>query len=104
MTSIEKAEQLLSKFKQDKYLHGVDILDKIGTFTAGSGKQAVMVATAFPGSDHFIQKIHHALNVVGISVEVCLEGPAPNAPRPTSGRYDETEVCGPPHLCVKAMF
>jgi alcohol dehydrogenase len=82
MTGFQTAHALLRQFKGDAYLHGIDVLSKVGPVTTSLGKKAVFVRDAFPGSQHFLDTIRASLAQSGVQILAEIDGAAPNAPRP----------------------
>ncbi len=81
MDKFEKAETLLVEFKGGNYLHGMDVLRKVGPVATVLGKRAVLVADRFPGSEGFIDEICTSLRESGVELAAIIPGAAPNAPR-----------------------
>jgi alcohol dehydrogenase len=89
MNNFKRADDLLKQFKADAYLHGVDVLPKVGSGTASLGKKAALVRDAFPGSEPFLKVIRDSLAQAGIQVLAEVDGAAPNAPRQDVFRITE---------------
>jgi alcohol dehydrogenase len=81
MTDFKLADDLLRQFKGDAYLHGIDVLPKVGSVTASQGKKAALVRDAFPGSEPFLKVVRASLAQAGVQILGEVEGAAPNAPR-----------------------
>ena len=81
MKNFKPAYDLLQQFKGEAYLHGIDVLPKIGPVTASQGQKAALVRDAFPGSKPFLEVIRGSLARAGVQILAEVDGAAPNAPR-----------------------
>jgi len=81
MSELEKARELLKKFKGEKYIFGPGILDKIGNIAFKLGKTTVIFRGTFPGSDNYVLKIIDSLKRSGTIILATDTGARPNAPR-----------------------
>lgn len=89
MTNFKSAYALLTQFKGEAYLHGIDVLPKIGPLTSSLGQKAVLVRDAFPGSQPFLKVIRDSLAQADVQVLAEVDGAAPNAPRQDVYRITE---------------
>jgi len=85
----EQARNLLNSFKGDKYVFGLDCLERIGALTAGLGKKCLLVTNLGNWSPAELQKITGSLNKAGVDVTGPISGVAPNAPREDVERLKE---------------
>ncbi len=76
-----KAQQFLTAFKGDRYIYGIDVLDRVGEKAVVPGKSAVFVADSFPGADQYIETIWASLKDAGVDTITGIPGAGPNAPR-----------------------
>jgi alcohol dehydrogenase len=79
---LEKAKDLITRFKGSRYAFGIGILDKIGPMTAQLGKRVLLVSRARsewlkPSLDRVISSLRNS----GVEVLGPVQGAAPNAPR-----------------------
>lgn len=81
MTDFDQARKLLQEFKQNRYVLGLGVLPKVGSVTAPLGRQAVLVADRFPGSDAMLETIKRSLVKAGVEILEEIDGSPPNAPR-----------------------
>ncbi len=81
MSEFSTAATLLHEFKGDRYVHGIGVLETVGSNVARLGKRAVLVRDCFPGSEPFIGTIRDSLRKAGVEIVAELDGAAPNAPR-----------------------
>ena len=100
MTDFTTARNLLSTFKGDQYLHGVNILEQVGSRAAKLGQRAVLISTTFPGSDAFLKKINYALSAEGVISVANIPGPAPNAPLADLARIAKAVSVANPDLII----
>jgi len=104
MDQFKAAEQLIFGFKGDCYLHGLDILDQVGSLTAGllpeGRSKALLVRDGFPGSENFVAIICASLSKAGVEVTGVIDGAAPNAPREDLARIKDAIVSAAPDLLV----
>ena len=80
-----KANDLLERFKGDRYLHGSGCLDKAGQLASGLGSTTVIVAN-HPDKkwkENMLNTVRSALqgSGVGLASEKIIRGARPNAPR-----------------------
>ena len=80
MTSLEKAGEILRRFKGDRYANGFGVLAQAGPMAAQLGKRAVLVCDRFPGSESHVRTIADSLAAAGVEMAGVVEGAAPNAP------------------------
>ena len=80
MPGFEKARELLSGFKGERYLYGLKILSKTGGIVGNVGRRAALVATSFPGIESFLRAIRRSFEESGVRLAAEIEGAAPNAP------------------------
>ncbi|OIO97878.1 MAG: 3-dehydroquinate synthase [Anaerolineae bacterium CG2_30_64_16] len=100
MSGFNKARELLDGFKGDRYLHGVDILARVGPVAAKLGARAALVADQFPGSAPFVQEVQDSLHAAGITTVGMVSGAAPNAPREDLARIRAEITALDPDLIV----
>lgn len=81
METFPVAERLLLEFKGDTYLHGMQVLSKVGPVASGCGHRAALIADRFPGSEIFIKEIGESLAKAGVELAGETRGAAPNCPR-----------------------
>lgn len=81
MTSFSYAETLLHEFKGGQYLHGMNVLPRVGQVLSKLGNRAVLITDRFPGSKAFVEQIRDSLSDAGVDVLGEVEGARPNAPR-----------------------
>lgn len=77
----DRAENLLREFKNDSYLHGMDVLGRLGEAAARLGGRAVWVRDRFPGAESAIDQIRGSLEQARIHIVAETGGAAANAPR-----------------------
>jgi alcohol dehydrogenase len=92
MQDFVNAQSLLTEFKGNDYLHGLNILAKIGEKARRLGQKAVLVVNEFPGSTEYLSLIRRSLKSSDIEVLSTIHGAAPNAPREDLYRITE-EFC-----------
>jgi alcohol dehydrogenase len=80
MGNFDEAEILLREFKGDIYLHGMGVLQQIGSATAKMGNFAALICDTFPGADTFLEIIKEKLEIAGIELLGEIKGARPNAP------------------------
>jgi len=82
MDQINKAYTLLKDWKGDSYIHGIGVLDQVGTIVRGYGKNALMVCNTTymkPVADQVKKKLEEAgVKLVGGTIAPDAK---PNAPR-----------------------
>ncbi len=100
MPDFDKAESLLKEFKGDNYLHGMDVLDKIGPAVSGAGKRALLAADRFPGSDNFIDQVCGSLQDAGVELVALIPGAKPNAPREDVARIARALAEAAPEVII----
>jgi len=81
VTHVEKAEDLLRRFKGDSYLFGAEVLARVGSVVSGLGGRAALVRGTFPGSDDYVRGIRESLARAGIEICAEIRGARPNAPK-----------------------
>lgn len=77
----EHARNLLHLFKGDKYVFGLDRLDKIGELASTLGKRCLFITNLGNWSPDELQKISDSIIGAGIHMTGPVPGVAPNAPR-----------------------
>jgi alcohol dehydrogenase len=96
MTNFTKAQTLLHEFKGSDYLHGLDVLRKIGPITTNLGQQVAFVQDRFEGSETFIQEIKGSVAATNSTIVGEIDGARPNAPREDLFRIvDELHMLNP---------
>ncbi|MDI6447818.1 iron-containing alcohol dehydrogenase [Anaerobaca lacustris] len=80
MDPLDKARDLLRRFKGDAYLFGVGALYEIGPWVRRAGNRATLVRGTFPGSDEYVRQIRSALVEAGVELAAEVRGARPNAP------------------------
>jgi alcohol dehydrogenase len=83
------AESFLKEFKGDNYTHGLQVLSQVGNQAAKCGKQAVLIADKFPGSQSFLEQIINSLVQAKLTLLTVEQGAAPNCPREDLYRITE---------------
>jgi alcohol dehydrogenase len=81
MQTFEQASELIRQFKGESYLYGLNVLTEVGTKTAELGKNVLLIADKFPGSEGFVDTIKDCLASAGVRLLGEVNGAAPNAPR-----------------------
>ncbi len=81
MGDFERAEQLLTEFKGEQYLHGLKVLSQVGAVASDQGQHTVLIADIFPGSDVFTLQIKDSLAAAGVELLGEIRGAGPNCPR-----------------------
>jgi len=81
MSHFDEAQILLNDFKGDKYLHGMGVLQDIGSAVARLGKNAALVSDVFPGADPYLDIIRKNLKNANVELSGEVKGARPNAPR-----------------------
>jgi alcohol dehydrogenase class IV len=81
MQHFEEAANLITLFKGDAYLGGMDILGQSGSMVARGGKKAAFVIRAYRGSESHLQTIRDEMTDAGVEIVAELAGAGPNAPR-----------------------
>jgi len=76
-----KANELLKEFKGGKYLNGLGILDQVGTHVAELGKNVVIIADTFPGSQEFLDTIVTSILNENVEILKIIKGANPNVPK-----------------------
>jgi alcohol dehydrogenase class IV len=89
MQTFEKANDLIRRFKGERYTRGFGVLPQAGGAAAALGKRAVLVRDAFPGSETHVETIAGSLAAAGVELAGILAGAAPNAPREDLARITE---------------
>lgn len=78
---LEKARNLLRRFKGDAYLFGPGMIEKIGPWIRRAGDRAALVRGTFPGSDTYVWRIGLAMEEAAVEPVAEMRGGRPNAPR-----------------------
>jgi alcohol dehydrogenase class IV len=81
MSNFTTAQQLISKFKGERYLHGMGVLSAVGPTAAELGKRAVLVRDSFPGFEKSLNAVRESMIAAGLELAGEIPGAAPNAPR-----------------------
>ncbi len=82
MNDLKKtARSMLREFKGDRYLFGLDCLDKVGEMAVPLGKRTLVVSNLGTWDAASLQRIVSSLSARGIEVIGPVPGAAPNAPR-----------------------
>lgn len=100
MNSFTQAEELLTEFKGDAYLHGLDILNEVGGAARQLGRSAVLVADVFPGSTLYVDQIRHSLQQAGVTLLGEIKGARPNAPQEDLYRIAQEIAALQPDLLI----
>jgi alcohol dehydrogenase len=91
----DTARGLLRGFKGDAYVHGLDVLPRVGPAARRLGSRGLLVADRFPGSEAYLGQIRDSLARAGVQVAAELDGARANAPREDVDRIrrglDETD-------------
>ncbi|MBI9100971.1 MAG: iron-containing alcohol dehydrogenase [Spirochaetales bacterium] len=80
MTNIINAQNLLKKFKGEKYLYGNGVLEQVGELAKKLGKKAIIIRDRFPGSDEFIAIVRNSLKEASVEIVNEVTGARPNCP------------------------
>jgi len=88
MAEFEKANQLLSQFKGDRYIHGLGVLHRIGRRAATHGRRVALVRDSFPGAEDWLQIIRNSLAAADVEIVGEVAGAHPNAPREDLARIN----------------
>src|SRR5690554_6610555 len=78
----QKAIKLLKEFKGENYTFGLNVLDKVGDYAAGSGKTALLI-----GNDTYlkpvVEEVKKSLSARGVKIagDRVIPEAGPNAPR-----------------------
>ena len=59
--AFDKARLLLEEFKENRYLHGMGVLPRVGQVTAPLGRRTILVRDQFPGSGALVETIKKSL-------------------------------------------
>lgn len=81
MNDIDKAKDLLRRFKGDAYLYGAGVLSQIGPWARRAGDRAALVRGTFPESDRHVHAIRESLVEAGIELVAEIKGARPNTPK-----------------------
>lgn len=100
MPNFETANQLIKDFKGDTYLHGMDILARVGETVGQTGKRVLLVCDEFPGSREAVAVIRAAIEQAGLHVVGQVKGAAPNAPREDLTRVEQAIRAAQPDILV----
>jgi alcohol dehydrogenase class IV len=76
-----KANELLQEFKGGKYINGLGKLSQVGTHVAELGKNVVIIADTFPGSQKFLDEIVADLLNENVEILKIIKGANPNVPK-----------------------
>lgn len=85
----EKARKLLKEFKGDKYVFGIDCLDKLGSLTLELGQRSLLVTNMGDWDISSLNRIKNSMTSQGVEVLGPVTGAAPNAPREDVFRLTE---------------
>jgi alcohol dehydrogenase class IV len=79
---VQKAKDLLIRFKEDRYTFGTGVLSEVGPMTAQLGRRALLIGRVNSSWFEPILKIAlGSLEASGVKVLNTIRGAAPNAPR-----------------------
>ena len=81
MNYFEEAYNLITRFKGNAYLGGVDVLRQSGSMVARGGQKAAFVVRAYRGSETHLETIREAVAKAGVAIIGEITGAGPNAPR-----------------------
>ena len=81
MADFTKARELLSRFKGDRYLYGLNVLDRAGHIANFAGEKALLVTDKFSGSEGYISAVRDALIAAKVTILSEIDGALPNSPR-----------------------
>lgn len=77
----EKARKLLKEFKGEKYVFGIDCLDKLGGLALEMGQRSLLVTNMGDWDVSTLNRIKDSMTSQGVEVLGPVPGAAPNAPR-----------------------
>lgn len=77
----EKARKLLQEFKGEKYVFGIDCLDKLGGLALEMGQRSLLVTNMGDWDVSTLNRIQDSMTNQGVEVLGPVPGAAPNAPR-----------------------
>ena len=100
MTNFEQANRLLKNFKGDRYLHGMGVMNQVGSTACTYGRQALLMRDVFPQADQWVGQIRQSLENAGVTVIGEVAGAAPNAPREDLQRIYAAVADSQPDLLV----
>ncbi len=100
MTDFDRANELLLAFKGGAYLHGMDVLARVGPQARALGRTALLVADAFPGAEQHLAVIRQSLSEAGLALVGEIPGARPNAPREDLERVTQAIRAARPDLLV----
>lgn len=85
----EKARELLKEFKGEKYVFGIDCLDKLGSLALEMGQRSLLVTNMGDWDVSTLNRIQDSMASAGVEVLGPVPGAAPNAPREDVFRLTE---------------
>lgn len=85
----EKAKKLLNDFKGDKYIFGVDCLDRISELAAPFGQQCLLITNLGKWNEVELENIITCLRREDIKIIGPVDSAKPNAPREDVSRLTE---------------
>ena len=102
---LDKARELLREFKGDRYVFGLDCLDRVGELTAQVGRRAAVVVGGFEAD--WAAPIHHtvtaSLDAAGVELlGGLIPGCRPNAPREDVVRIKDAILARAPEVVLVA--
>ena len=100
MQTFDQAKELIRQFKGESYLYGLNVLTEVGTKTAELGKNVLLIADKFPGSEGFVDTIKDSLASAGVRLLCEVSGAAPNAPREDVARLTAQMAESKPDVVV----
>ncbi|MFQ6109762.1 MAG: iron-containing alcohol dehydrogenase, partial [Candidatus Aminicenantales bacterium] len=77
----EKARRLLKEFKGEKYIFGVDCLERVGELVSSFGRMCLLITNLGKRSEKDLSRITESLDAEGVEVHGPLLSAKPNAPR-----------------------
>lgn len=95
-----KANQLLQDFKNGNYLNGLDILKQVGKQVSKLGTRAVLISDSFPGSQEYLDQIHHSILAEDVTILKVIEGSKPNVPKEDLQRISKEIASANPDVIV----
>jgi len=96
----QKAKKLLDDFKGDKYVFGLDCLDRIGELAADFGGRSLLITNLGDWNPDALRVVVDSLKREGIEVLGPVPAAAPNAPREDVFRLTEVTVKEQPENIV----
>ncbi len=79
---VQKAKDLLVRFKEDRYTFGTGVLSEVGPMTEQLGRRALLIGRVnSPWFEPILKTALGSLEASGVTVLDTIRGAAPNAPR-----------------------